>query len=163
MKFEAIANNSKHFVSLKDGEEVIGVFLGEPYVFRTHWGEGRSTVCKGDDCDKCSAGSEGKFRFRLNMAVKGEGVKIYEGGAKVYRALSELNEEYPLEDGFVKIKRTGSTKNDTQYNVLPALKEKLTDQVRAALNKMELLPLDPADPFWGAGNETHKEEESVPF
>lgn len=159
---------SKHFISLKDGEEIVGVFLGEPHVHYNHWDNTakRSMMCAGDDCKLCASGDKKKFRFRLNMAVKGANgpeAKIVEGGWKLYSALSELNNEFPLDQNYSRIKRSGKTMNDTVYTVLPVVKEKLSEATMAQLKNLNLLPLDPSDSFWGTSSESHEEEESVPF
>lgn len=171
MKFEAKKNElSKHFISLKDGEEVIGVFQGEPHVHYNHWDNAakRSTVCPGDDCELCLGGDKKKFRARLNMVVKGpEGLeaKVLECGWKLYNTLSEINADFPLEKGYTKVRRSGKTMHDTVYTALPSTKLQLTDDARKAIEKTELLPLDPADPFWSKaqGASDFAKEEEVPF
>lgn len=167
MNFDRKKNElGKHFITLKDGEEVVGVCQGEPHVHYNHWDNAnkRSTVCIGEDCKLCAGGDKKKFRFRLNMIVKGTAglePKILEGGWKLYNALGEINVEYPLEKTYIKVKRTGKTMNDTVYTVLPS-KALLSDETKKMMETMELLPLDPRDPFWSVqvGN---VEEESVPF
>lgn len=171
MKFEAKQNQlSRHFISLKDGEEVVGVFQGDPHVHYNHWDNAakRSLICIGEGCAVCAGGDKKKFRFRLNMVVKGSTsleAKILEGGWKLYNALSEINSEFPLENGYTKVKRTGKTMNDTVYTVLPSTKLSLSEESKKAIAEVELLPLDPGDPFWQKTEGTadfHREEE-VPF
>lgn len=171
MKFEAKKNElSKHFVSLKDGEEIIGVFRGEPHTHYVHWVGSHSEPCPGrNDCEKCSSGDKGTFKFRLNMVVKNQSgqweAKVLEQGWKLYNALGEINTEFPLEKNYIKVKRTGKTKNDTVYTALPSTKTKLDDATLEAIERVTLLPLDPSDRFWSApqvGDDTRRDEE-VPF
>lgn len=179
MQFKAKKSElSKHFINLKDGDQVVGVFMGEPAVHYTHWGsdDKRSYECsENEDCKGCrSTDGEGKpnnrkkFRFRLNMAVKGDNgleARILEGGWKLYNTLSELNVEFPLENGYTKIKRTGKTMNDTVYTALPVPNIALSETTKAELKKLELLPLSPKDKFWNRDEEGdfNVGVEEVPF
>lgn len=173
MKFESKKSElGKHFISLKDGEEVMGVFQGEPHVHHNHWDNAskRSTLCSDtEDCKLCAAGDKKKFRFRLNMIVKNESgelvAKVLEGGWKLYNALGEINTEFPLEKNYIKVKRTGKTMHDTVYTVLPSTKVQLSEETRSAIEKTALLPLDPHNPFWSAeqGASGFAKEEEVPF
>jgi len=144
----------KHFVSLKDGDQVVGVLRGDPVAFKTHWVGTRTEQCAGTGCTHCASGSKAAFRFRLNMIVANEEgkpeAKVLEQGWKVYNALDEINKDVPLEDTYIKIKRTGQGKNDTVYTVLPVASKKMTDETRKTLNGIKLLPLDPMDAFWQA-------------
>lgn len=175
MEFKAAKESSlgKHFISLKDGEEVIGVFYGNPSTFNQHWVDNKSEPCTGDSsCGPCAEGIRKSFRFRLNLIVSENGrpvAKILEQGRKLYKALSELNNEYPLEDHYVKIKRTGKTMNDTVYTALP-LKKEMTSETKRTLSDVRLLPTDPTDPFWMEDQETgfsrpatSSDSEDVPF
>lgn len=101
------------FVKLKDGEEIIGVFKGMPHEFGLIW-ETKKHVPVGTE--------KSTFRFRINFIVK-EGAsyvpKVFEQGITVYNMLKELHQSYPLPETAVKIKRSGSTKDDTTYTILP--------------------------------------------
>lgn len=151
----------------------MGVFQGEPHIHYNHWDnfQKRSSLCsETEDCQACATGDKKKFRFRLNMIVKADTgdhlvAKVLEGGWKLYNSLGELNNEFPLEQSYIKIKRTGKTMHDTVYTVLPS-KAQLTEVTMASMKRVELLPLDPKDPFWNQGKEAsgfHQEEEAVPF
>jgi hypothetical protein len=101
------------FLKLKDGEKILGVFKGDIHEFYQVW-EGKKIV---------PAGTKGaSFRFRINFITK-EGAsyvaKVMEQGATIYDMLKDLNESYPLEETVVEIKRSGATKDDTRYSILP--------------------------------------------
>ena len=170
MKFGANTGSAlgKHFISLKDGEQVIGLLSGEPFEFRTHWVDKRSDVCVGTGCAHCDAGVKSSFRFRMNLLVSGEDkkpvAKILEQGSKLYNALKELNEEVPLEENYIKVKRAGSGQFDTEYSVTPVLKQKVTAETKRILSDIKLLPLNPNDDFWkGSTGETTEDDSAVPF
>jgi hypothetical protein len=120
--------DGKDFLSLKDGTSVRGVFAGEPHEFKQHWSSaGRSVLCTADltavPCEGCKVSdTPPNFRFSLNFILNENGVyvaKVWQQGWKVYKQLRALNEDYKLDRTVVKITRTGSTKNDTSYAVLP--------------------------------------------
>ena len=174
MKFEAnkSSNRGEHFITLKDGDSATGVLVGDPLVFHTHWVGARSQLCTGPTtCDQCKGGAKQTFRFRLNMIVAGDNgkpvAKVLEQGYKLYCQLDAINAEVPLEGIYLKIKRTGQSKNDTIYTALQANKV-MTADTKRALTDIKLLPLNPNDDFWKAvpANDTASEvnaEEEVPF
>lgn len=128
---------SKNFLKLKDKESVVGIFRGALHDFFILWDNGKSTpVDEGTP--------NAKFRFRVNFVVK-DGAsyvpKIFEQGLIVYKTLSELHNEYDLAKTVVKITRNG-TGTDTTYSVLPLLKQTLSTDAEAYLDKLELLPLE---------------------
>lgn len=111
------------FVSMKDGDKVTGLFAGEPSIFKIHWVGNKSLVCVGKElCEPCQSGDKAKFRFKLNMIVKEDGVamaKIFEGAYGMFLDLKNLHEsDYNLEDTVVTVYRKGQ-KTDTRYTVLP--------------------------------------------
>lgn len=133
----SMSGQSLPFIKLKDGERLVGVFKGNPYEFHQVW-EGKKIVPPGT---KGSA-----FRFRINFITK-EGAsyvaKVWEQGATVYHMLKDLNENYPLEETVVEVKRTGSTKDDTRYSVLPLPpKNQPTDAGWRVINQVPLLSLE---------------------
>lgn len=146
MEFKPKSEDTRNFVKLKDKESIVGVFRGKFYEYRTHWADGRSTICPGkEQCDLCKAGNKSKFRFRVNFVVKegdGYGARVLDQTWTVYETLRALQEDYhPLEKYIVKITRHGSGLQDTSYTVIPvpnALidheKEKKIDAV--ALNNL---------------------------
>ena len=123
-------------VRLKDGDSVTGILIGD---FHTYYAK-----FNGKYFQWAERGQEGaKFRFRVNMAVKENNdwqLKVLENGSMLYEALFTLNEEYPLEETVITIKRKGSGANDTEYTPMPSAKVKLTKEDAAYLAKLE--PLD---------------------
>lgn len=131
----------QNFVKLKDGESATGVFMGEPYEFFTVWKDKKSTVV-------AEGTPNAKFRFRLNLVIKakvGYEAKLFEQGPTVYRRLLKLNQEFNgLENLVVKITRHGSTINDTEYTIDPAIDSKTRQLVSVppAVQGVQLLPLE---------------------
>jgi hypothetical protein len=116
-------SDSKVFIRLKDGEKVNGVFRGDPYEYYLHWIENKSVECAGkESCIHCWAGDKARFRFKLNLICKVDGVwiaRILEQGWSVYEALRDLHENgYDLEQTAVSISRSGEG-TSTKYTVLP--------------------------------------------
>ena len=146
MQFKRLAEtgSGKNFIRLKDGESVVGVFRSDPHDFRVHWDHGQSIECVGAGCPQCKAGSKSAFRFRINFITQENGAyvaKIFEQGKAVYMALGALHSSgYDLTKTVVSITRTGSGKNDTQYNVLPLPPPKgiVTDAFEAKLQAIKL-------------------------
>lgn len=122
----------ENFIKLKDGDAVEGCFVGEPYVFYQAFKEK----------EEYSSWSEGRsFKFRVNFIIKtdkGYTAKIYQGGSTVFKAIKNCFEEYSPNCIF-KIKRTGSTKDDTTYSVL--FKKELTKEQLETIKTVPLLPL----------------------
>lgn len=148
MKFkDSDSSGGGSFVRIKDGENVVGIFQGDPVEYRQHFSqaERKSYVCPESECPRCAAGEKSSFRFRLNFLVA-EGnsftPKILEQGWTVYEALRELNKEYPLEKTLIKFSRKGTDMNDTQYFILPS-SQGLNEEKLAAIKRIELLDLTP--------------------
>lgn len=137
MKFKDTPKKTNlSFLKLKDGESAIGVFKGDPYEFYEIYQQG-----------VVPAGTKGaSFRFRINFITR-EGAsyvaKVFQNGVTVYKTLKYLNEEYDgLENVVVKISRTGSTKDDTIYHVLPLPpKQQPTEDGWTLINEVELQDL----------------------
>lgn len=144
MQFKATGDTlgSKHFVKLKSGEAIVGVFRGEPYEFKQHWINDRSTLCKGEGCEECAAKNKPSFRFRLNFITKEADntyvCKIFEQSWKVYQALKGLHEgDYNLEKTIVRIMRNG-TGQQTTYMILPVKDSSVSPQVESILAQIKL-------------------------
>lgn len=127
-----------HFVKLKDGESVMGILRGDVKDFYVLWANNVST-------EVAHGTPKAKFRFRVNLVtVDKDGnlePKILEQGPALYKALKDLSVDYNLEETVIKIKRTGSGMNDTEYSVIP-LPKKPSDQTMLKLKTLELLPLN---------------------
>lgn len=123
-------------IRLKDGEPVTGLAIGE---FHTYYAK-----FNGKFFELSQKGVPGaKFRFRLNFVVKDGAnwsLKVIEQGQMLYDSLYALNEEFPLEDTVVTIKRKGSGQNDTEYSAVPSGKVKLTKEDAAYIATLK--PLD---------------------
>jgi hypothetical protein len=139
------------FVRLKDGEKAVGVFKGDPSIFRIHWKDGKSTVCTGKgSCHLCAQpGDEAKpkFRFRLNFITKDEGVwvaKIFEGNYGTFKDLKEMHEQsYALPETLVTISRSGEKQN-TRYLIMPV---KNNGGLNATeFGKLDRIPLNDLSP-----------------
>lgn len=151
MKFPSVGGEGSQaglFVRLKSGEKVLGVFRGEPKIFRQHWVGGRSSVCVGKDtCELCQAADKPAFRFRLNFLTRTDGIwmaKIFEQGYGVYQDLKALHEaDYNLEETMVSITRVGEGK-DTRYGIIPMRgNASMTPEHFQALAKIPLNDLTP--------------------
>jgi hypothetical protein len=135
MKFRKDLPDSggKNFVKLKDKESISGIFMGDTHEFFCLWQDG-----KYKEVPEGTAGAS--FRFRINFVVK-EGTvyvpKILEQGKTVYQQLSELHDEYNLENVVIKITRSGTTKNDTTYTLLP-LRQEISEETKAYLKTVKL-------------------------
>lgn len=153
------------FLKIKDGEKVFGVFRGNIHEFYQIW-EGKKIV---------PPGTKGaSFRFRVNFITK-EGAsyvaKVMEQGAVIYDMLKDLNESYPLEETVVEIKRTGATKDDTRYSILPLHPSKQPGE--AAWKIISQVPLNvlehsrgSAEPDFDPGPippEAYDEHPEIPF
>lgn len=126
------ASSGGSFIKLKDGDEVIGVFRGEPYTFYQAFKDKIEYPYK-------VAGAS--FKFRVNFVIKekdGFVSKILQGGATMADQISSCREEYGL-DCTYKIKRKGSGKDDTTYSVL--FKANLSKEQLKEINAVELLKL----------------------
>lgn len=142
MKFPRKAESSNNsgvekFLSLKDNESITGVFRGEIHEYFMKWVEGKSVAAQ--------MGEPGaKIRFELNFVTFKDGrfkALIWSFPQTVYNMLSSINEEYPLQTTKVKISRTG-TGMDTEYHILPLLKEPLAGAALQHIEATELNILD---------------------
>lgn len=141
------------FIKLKDGETVMGILRGTVDDFYVLWENKVSTrVPEGTP--------KAKFRFRVNLVtMDAEGnleAKILEQGPTLYKTLKELSQDYELDRTVIKIKRSGSGMNDTEYSVVP-LPKPPSEKTMKALETLPLLSLE---------DEAHAapvSEDTVPF
>jgi len=128
--------NKLDLVRLKDGESVTGIVVGD---FHTYYAKFNQKYF--ELSEKNQPGS--KFRFRVNFAVK-EGanwiLRVIEQGGLLYERLFDLNEEFPLDENVITIKRRGSSQTETEYSALASRKIKLTKEDVAYL--ATLAPMD---------------------
>jgi hypothetical protein len=123
-------SGSKMFLRLKDGEFVEGIFAGQPFKlyndfkkkeYYDTWAEGRNT------------------RYRINFIV-GDEAKIFETSFTTMSTIKAMVNEYG-QDYVYKIKRSGSSKDNTVYHVLP--KEKLAPTALKIIKDIKLNNLKP--------------------
>lgn len=154
---------SEHYLKIKDGESIAGVFRGDAYEFWQKWPQGGEKLIFTDRDDAMKAGA--KSRFKLNFVIKAEnGVlisKVWEFGLGTYNELAEINAEYPLEETTIKITRKGEGKN-TKYSILPLLKTPLTKQQLQKIDEVPLHVLDMA-PAPEAAQDADAEGDEIPF
>lgn len=174
MKFKELSSSGpKDFLRLKPGDEVRGVFRGDPVDFRQHWKDNRGYACPGRaTCELCQANEKSAFRFRINFVIKENGAyvaKVFEQGKAVYEALKELHKDYNLETNTMKIKRIGSG-TETVYNIVPVPNGAVSGEYIKAMEMLKLNSLSPfgqdATPTPEEPEEEHEEEdhgEDVPF
>ena len=162
--------SGEQFVRLKDGQSITGVFRGEAVTVRKHFFKDKNPInCTGRECPECLRGGEKpRPRHRLNFVTKDETghyvAKVFEQGPRVFSSLKDLNTEYDLEHTVVKIKRTGSTKDDTVYTIVPVKDYMLTKIQENELSKVQLIDLTNVEP--PAKKEPGKgelPEEDIPF
>ncbi len=156
--------NSENYLRLKGGESAVGVFRGEAHLFRQHWGQSTfSTTCKGPDCAECKEGKRSNFRFRINFVTKINGqyvAKVFEQGKKVYTLLNSIHAEADLSKHVVKLMRFGSTKEDTQYQVIPQVNGNVTPEME---KQLALVPLNNLGEQPSSPQSDFEVEEEVPF
>lgn len=158
MKFESKSEDTRNFLRLKPGESAIGMFRGDPFSFRTHWANNRSTVCPGSaNCEICQSGNKAKFRFRVNFITKEVDTyvaKIIEQGWTVYDTMRNLNADYDLEKFTVKVTRHGSGM-ETTYTIIPMPNGQINPEKEKQLAQVKLNDL-------GHITETEKEPAESP-
>lgn len=158
MKFKADPKESSgggNYLRMKDGDSFKVVLQGDPYEFSTLWEQGKSRVVP-DGTPKAS------FRFRINAVLKEDGkyvAKIWEQGARVYKALKALADDYDLSQTVLKVTRSGSTKDDTSYAVVP-MPGGVDSNVQREITKIKLHDL--VDKSNGAADEALFNEDPMP-
>lgn len=168
MEFKTGSDNSKDRIKLKAGDSIKGVFMGNNHQFRQHWTDSKPTDCPGEhQCTKCANGEKASFRFKINLVVKENDTyiaKVWEQGWTVFLALKSLHEGgYDLEKYLMKISRTGSTKNDTVYSVVPVPNGLLTPEQLKELSKVKLISLTDEPTKSSKGRPIEPLEEVLPF
>ncbi|MEQ1665889.1 MAG: hypothetical protein ABL927_10990 [Bdellovibrionales bacterium] len=146
---------SKNYLKLKDKESVTGIFMGDIHEFFVVWENGKSRIVP-------EGTPRSSFRFKINFVIKNGSVfepKIWENGSLVYSQLRELHEEYKLDQIVVKVTRNG-TGMDTTYSVLPLLKQVISPETMAYLQKLELLSLDAKE---SAHAPSFQPDDEIPF
>lgn len=165
-----IESGPGNFLKLTDGDSVRGVFRGNPSEFKQHWVDNKSIHCgstENSPCELCKKGDRPNFRFRINFIMNENGVfssKIFEQGAKVYRALQALHQDYNLEKTTVKITRSG-TGTKTSYSILPTPNGNLSPDLETKISQVPLKDLIfPSKEMTGGNTKSDAaEDDGVPF
>jgi len=148
-------------LTLESGQEVLGVFRGEPVVFYSYFNEQtKSSVAKSEPF--VVNGKAAQQRFKVNFVTK-EGndyvAKIFSGSATVGNLLADAEEEYGL-DTLFKIKRDG-TGTKTKYNIM--YKAKLTDDQLKQVNAVQLNDLEILEKTADPALSSQENHEDIPF
>ena len=123
-----------NFLTLKDGDAIKVVFLGEIHEFYQSWPFGGEKQI----FDKPTSGASPRFKVNLAIWEKNAfGVKVWEFGLPTYIQLSDINDVYPLESTKIQITRRGSAKATT-YAILPLLKEPLSQAIMNQIGALKL-------------------------
>ena len=108
------------------------------------------------------------FKFKINFVEIKDGEltgRIFKGGKTLSDMLLDVKEEYDL-DCIFKIKRTGSSKDDTRYSIL--FKSKLNEKQKAAVNavpviKFKAIEAEGVPPPADEDAPPPEEDDSIPF
>ena len=137
-KLKDMKSGGGQIIKLEPGQEVTGVFCGEPVTFFAYFDEAKKRSTMKNEPFAID-GMQAKERFRANFVTKGDDgklvAKVFEGSAAVGRTLADYEVEYDFPNTWFKIKREGSGKN-TKYNIL--YREKVTDAHRKLIDDVEL-------------------------
>jgi len=161
--------SGKDFIKIEPDTRVMGVFIGDEEVFKTHWINNRSVRCSLDSsCPHCAGGDKPKSRFRVNFITKVNGAltsKIFESGYGAYTSLLSIQKQLGT-DRFNRstfsISRSGSG-TKTTYTFLPL--DQLDDAALAKLNEIPLIPLGNQEPptFETQDDEFNFKDDTTPF
>lgn len=119
MEFKA----GQNFLKLGADVSVIGMFIGNPNEYRSHWDRKteRGTACTGDGCPICATGAEPGFKFKIDFAEYKNGgtqIKTWEAGWRAYVALKSAHDMYNLDKTPVKITQIGAG-STVEFEILP--------------------------------------------
>lgn len=124
------------FIQIKDGDAINLVFRGEIYSFYSVFG------VKGE----ASPDDEGaRQRFRANAIVWAGDTfkaKILEFGKSIYGQMEEISKVCEITETKCRLSRKGSTKDNTEYTLLPVIKDPLTAVQLDAISRIPLNILD---------------------
>lgn len=172
-KFKDEMKGGGDFIKLKDGDEIMGVFRGEPVVyFKAFEQETKTSIIKKEYFEHNGKSAQKRFRFNFITKVGDKHVcKIFEGSKTAGESLSMALDEYDIVSTVFKIKRVGSGMQDTTYHFM--FKDKLSPEQVKKIDAIELLDIDPieggSDPVADSFPETVAEvmakgkTEKVPF
>lgn len=127
-----------NFLKFESGQEMTGVFRGEPLEFYQAWPKG------GDKKVALEPFPGAKLRFKCNFVVHEGGkftAKVFEFGVRLNNQLADIAEEYDLSKTKIKIKRQGSGK-ETSWSIMPIAREPLSAKQLKEIEAVELNVLD---------------------
>lgn len=135
MKFETIKTDKKgsgNYLKIAPDTEVTGVLRGEVYKYFETWNGGKST-----SHEHYVDGAQTKFSVNL-IVYKEKEFKpyVWRFGITVNNLLAKIAEKTDITKTKINISRTGSTKDDTVYTVIPI--GAVTDAVSKQLDKVPL-------------------------
>ena len=126
-------DGGSYYVKLKSGESIEGIFAGDPHTYYQVYG---------DNTEYERPGGDRRPKFKINFLTWRDGqleASIFRGGSIIRNTLLDVVDEYGLECVY-KIKRTGSTKDDTRYSIL--FKRELTPEEKELVGRTRLLRLE---------------------
>lgn len=160
--------DGKDYLRIQDGQEVTGVFRGEPILVAKHWDKQNfKGICKGEGCELCAqGGTKLKERFRINFITKEDGnyvAKVCEQGKPFWHQLDKLAKKFdPLDRCLVEISRTGSGL-ETKYTILPAKEWQVNEALEAKLRAVKLQDLRAEESTETSGVVSDDSDDEVPF
>lgn len=133
------AKGTKTFLQIKDGDTIKAVFVGDSVKYYSKW-ENKKELSSPTLLDGYSE------RYKSNVIVNENGeltTKIWSFSGATRDKLADIDSTYPLDQTLVKITRTGSSKEDTDYKVLALVGPLgLTTAQLEAIKKMPRLDMD---------------------
>lgn len=124
------------YLTLKDGESINLIPRGEVYEFYSVFG------VKGE-VDPTTQGARARFKINAIVVENGEmKAKVLEFGKQIYNQLYELSQICEVTETKLRLSRSGSTKDNTEYTLLPVIKEPLSPATLKKLESIQLHILD---------------------
>lgn len=126
------------YLKIKDGQNLMFTPRGEIYEFYSVFG------VKGPVLPSTPGA---RVRYKMNVVMSDDGgktfkVKIYEFGKGIYKQLYEISEVCEVTTTKLRLSRRGASKEDTEYTLLPMIKEPLSAAMIQAIGQVELHILD---------------------
>jgi len=124
--FEDMDTNAgdDRFLRISGGEIVqINIVSKEPKRTVNHWINRKKVSCVGKDCENCADGDQPRPSWRVNVTDRKTGTtKEFEFGTQIAKQIKTIAEilkesEQTIHDVDLRIKRIGSSMNDTEYFV----------------------------------------------
>jgi hypothetical protein len=142
---EKHVNTSGVFVRLvNDGDSVVGVFCGDPYLREVVWNNGRYEDYEPDNSVHNGPSIHRAFRALMNIFVlPDERMLVMEGSRRWFRELLRVREEYDLQGWAFEVTRHGEPGDKkTKYSVV--VNRPIDAQLRCRVAKAQLHDLGSA-------------------